>query len=504
MRKFLIMLLMMACCVCAAAAEKTDAEVLAQGACGDAVNWAFHADGTLVISGEGSTWDCQNADTDEVGWRTLYKHQITRVVVEDGVTRLGDWVLSECSLLSEVDFGSTMKEMGYGVFYRCKALEYVDIPQSMVSVQGFEESGLREIEIPAGVVALGGFYGCEQLERVYIHSIQGEWAAYTVQCGLFAGCTSLKEIQVEEGHPVIHTTDGVLYSETRLISYPPAKEATAFCPEEGTTEITQLSFAGAVYLEHVTFPDSVTYVSDAFRNCSKLRSVEFPANLKTLEADAFWGCPELETVVFHGNLPELRGYTFANCPKLKGIVLPGGITLIGNHALYADSGLVAVTIPPTVTCIEAGAFRATALQVVYLPPSVLEIQENVFMDTPLKAVVCHEGSYAARWAAEQGLEAVVIREDDREILPDDLQRIEAQAFRGTSVAYVVVPEGCRSIGENAFADCEALRVIELPDSVTDIAPNAFSGCRNFVIRASMGSEAAKWAEKNDVLVWLQP
>ena len=130
--------------------------------------------------------------------------------------------------------------------------------------------------------------------------------------------------------------------------------------------------------------------------------------------------------------------------------------------------------------------------------------QNAFADTPLKAVVCHEGSYAARWAAEQGLEAVVIREDDREILPDDLLRIEAQAFRGTSVAYVVVPEGCRSIGENAFADCEALRVIELPDSLTDIAPNAFSGCRNFVIRASMGSEAAKWAEKNDVLVWLQP
>lgn len=506
MRKFLILLGMLVCAMCAASAETADAQLLAQGACGDATNWAFYADGTLVISGEGSTWDCLNTDTDEVGWRTLYKHQITRVVVEDGVRRLGDWVLSECSQLSEVDFGSTMQQMGYGVFYRCKALEHVDLPESIVSVQGFEESGLREIDIPAGVVGLGGFRNCEYLESVYIHAVQDEWAAYSVECGLFSGCTSLKEIQVEEGHPVLHVTDGVLYSGTRLISYPPAKEAVAFCPEEGTTEITQLSISGALYLETVTFPDSVQIIGgSAFRNCPRLASVELPAGLEQMYDCVFEYCPVLKTVKFNSSISETYGFVFANCPSLERIDLPSGLTFIGNHAFYAGSSLISVVIPSTVTTIDAGAFRGTSLEVVYLPPSVQEIRENVFADTPLKAVVCEEGSYAATWAQENGITAICLSADgDRQTLPAELLTVEDSAFFDTAITYLIVPEGCERIEDGAFANCEKLRVIELPDSIMFIADDAFKGCEDFVIRTGADSEAAKWARANGIAVWVRP
>ena len=58
-------------------------------------------------------------------------------------------------------------------------------------------------------------------------------------------------------------------------------------------------------------------------------------------------------------------------------------------------------------------------------------------------------------------------------LPMGLTRIEDEAFCGISAQVIVLPEGCLSIGHNAFADCEALRYVVLPASQLEIARDAF-------------------------------
>ena len=100
---------------------------------------------------------------------------------------------------------------------------------------------------------------------------------------------------------------------------------------------------------------------------------------------------------------------------------------------------------------------------------------------------------------------IVLQEDGscpplgkRAVLPADLQVIEKDAFRGTDVCEVVVPQGCTSIGQTAFADCASLAVIHIPESVLDIADDAFANSTLACIICAEGSHAASFAEAHGI------
>ena len=61
-------------------------------------------------------------------------------------------------------------------------------------------------------------------------------------------------------------------------------------------------------------------------------------------------------------------------------------------------------------------------------------------------------------------------------LPEGLQSIGANAFRGCPLTSVTLPESLQSIGANAFCGCIRLTSVTLPDSLQSIGANAFCGC----------------------------
>ena len=67
------------------------------------------------------------------------------------------------------------------------------------------------------------------------------------------------------------------------------------------------------------------------------------------------------------------------------------------------------------------------------------------------------------------------------VLPSDLSVIADYAFENTSFEAIIIPDGCTSIGEMAFANCDNLKYVWIPSSVTTIAQNAFYGSENAVI-----------------------
>ena len=85
------------------------------------------------------------------------------------------------------------------------------------------------------------------------------------------------------------------------------------------------------------------------------------------------------------------------------------------------------------------------------------------------------------------------------ILPDDLSRIEAEAFRKDSFTSVYCSDSVSSIGAYAFAENTALEWIYLPASVKSIDQTAFSGCsEDLVIYGKAGSTAQQFAQSNDI------
>ncbi len=67
--------------------------------------------------------------------------------------------------------------------------------------------------------------------------------------------------------------------------------------------------------------------------------------------------------------------------------------------------------------------------------------------------------------------------------------------RVTDVTAVIVEQGVKSIGDNAFARCTNITV---PDSVTNIEEYAFAGCDNLIIKTSENSAAHKYAEEYNI------
>lgn len=90
------------------------------------------------------------------------------------------------------------------------------------------------------------------------------------------------------------------------------------------------------------------------------------------------------------------------------------------------------------------------------------------------------------------LESICFREGS-------LKDIPRQCCYGcTTLSTVTFMNATASIGPLAFGNCSALKQIEIPDSVTQIADNAFDGCDNLVIFCAPHSYADLYAQANDI------
>ena len=82
------------------------------------------------------------------------------------------------------------------------------------------------------------------------------------------------------------------------------------------------------------------------------------------------------------------------------------------------------------------------------------------------------------------------------VLPAALTALEEEAFAGGAFRFARLPYGAEEIGSQAFADCAELRFVYIPETVTVIAKDAFSGVEGLTILSEDGSYAEFFAQKN--------
>ncbi len=88
------------------------------------------------------------------------------------------------------------------------------------------------------------------------------------------------------------------------------------------------------------------------------------------------------------------------------------------------------------------------------------------------------------------------------ILPQQIQTIGSEAFRGADPSVVKIPfiKGSQVIQDYAFAECHRLRQILIPASVTSIGEHVFDSCADgLMIFGTSGSAAQIYAENNNIL-----
>ena len=173
----------------AAYAEDTDET----GKLGDNVTWTLDSEGNLTISGTGAVSDHAEGDNPFAN-----NDQIKNVIIEEGITHLGNYVFSSCHYIQSVELPESLISIGEYVFENCTALTNISIPDSVTSIgqYAFSGTGIRSVVIPESVVTLDTnsmFMDCRQLESVILP--QSVTAIYS---NAFRNCVKLKEVDIPD------------------------------------------------------------------------------------------------------------------------------------------------------------------------------------------------------------------------------------------------------------------------------------------------------------------
>lgn len=305
------------------------------------LTWKLTDDGTLTISGSG---EMEYASS--YPWEA-YKDTVRKVVVENGVTSIGEGAFDYFEVLEEVVFSDTVETIEDSAFYMCNALKTVRIPKSVTS---FSESA---------------FTLCENIQNYFVDS----------------------------GNSTYCDIDGVLYNKQKdtLICFPVGRTGTYTVPSGVKTLGREAFFASKI--TEVIFPNSLKTIEAWCFGNSKISQLNITGNVTDIGEGSFTGCIELKNVTIPGNVRSIQKEAFHDCFYLEQVSLEEGVTAIGDMAFLDCKALARITVPSTVTSIGQYAFG-------YNETYILDEYEKVAGFT----IVGLEGSAAQEYADSNGFQ----------------------------------------------------------------------------------------------------
>ncbi len=218
------------------------------GTCGDNLTWKFNrSKGALTISGTGEMY---NYEYDKVPWFE-YLEDVKKIVINDGVTSIGDNAFSSCVNATSATIPDGVKTIGDWAFCYCNKITSIKIPDSVTSV------------------GKGVFSYCWALSDVTISENLTEIVYY-----MFFACNSLESVTIPDSVTTIGDSAFCCCDNLTNIVIP-----------DNVTTIANNAFASCVSLESIVIPDTVTIIGQgAFDASTSLADVYYTGTKKQWKA----------------------------------------------------------------------------------------------------------------------------------------------------------------------------------------------------------------------------
>ena len=335
----------------------------------DNLTWKLYEDGTLNISGTGAMKNYTDYSSRQ---SPVFDNDIIKnVVIEDGVTSIGNSAFESCGGLTSVTIPDSVTSIGNFAFSGCEGLTNITIPNSVTCI-GMKVfggcSGLTSITIPNSVTSIdeGAFEFCSSLTSILLPD-----GITSIGVGAFVNCESLTDITIPDG--VTNIGDWAFEECSNL---------TSITIPSSVTNIGIRAFDGCSNLTSITIPDGVTSIGDwAFYHCNSLTNITIPGSVTNIGHSTFFGCKNLTSITILDGVTSIGMSVFSSCESLTDIIIPNSVTSIEEDAFSNCKSLTSITIPNSVTSIENFVFLGcSSLTDVTIPDSVTSIGTWAFKD----------------------------------------------------------------------------------------------------------------------------
>lgn len=258
-------------------------------------------------------------------------------VEDQDVTILPPTFCESAHFLKNIDFGgvySTITVLNRAAFKDCIALESVDMPNSIVTIE------------------TNVFEGCTSLKSVNLSS-----SCASITTKTFFGCSALESISIPNSYKTI------------------GQEAFANC-----TSLTSVNLGSDATLTNVG--------REAFANCTSLVSFEFPNTCDAVADGVFKNTSSLTSVTLSDNylLTEIKASQFEGS-GIQELVVPSNYVRLGEYS-FKDSGLKSLTLEAlTVVGVGEGAFDGVTLEHLYVPADLVDIYKDASAYSDFSSVI---------------------------------------------------------------------------------------------------------------------
>ncbi len=262
-------------------------------------------------------------------------NSLTRIVLPESVTRIGDAAFQNCTRLGSVVLPESLIKIGSFAFYECPALNDITMNRQLQKI------------------GMGAFSSCTSLARVVLPESVTE-----LEEAVFRGCEQLTEISIPQG---INRIPNSMFSGAGLVS--------------------------------IVLPEQLDTIGrSAFNNCRQLTEVVLPNRLKYIADNAFSGNSSLKTIVIPGSVTTVDDGAFSYCEQLTVAIFESGdrLTTTGKTSIFNQTPLDSVYWDRD--CYRTPFYQHPTLRVITVGNHVNELPENAFSGcSNLSRVIIEDG-----------------------------------------------------------------------------------------------------------------
>ena len=507
--------------------DDSSAEVIDSGDCGEHVWYQFYSFGTLFIEGSGDMYDYSGLV--RAPWYE-YRDDITKIVIGDDITYLGQWAFVNCKHVTDLSIPITVNSVSsdmYCAFAGCYNIERIDFTWGKDGVgydysaypgydswyqntpwyqsrgvlkdvliadrvktigsDAFRELNITSLEIPESVVGLGChcFYNCTKLTDLTIPISLNSYG--NEKYPAFQGCMAVQNITFTRGN-------GVPFDYANFLG------------DEENVNLAPWNLNSNV-LKNIVISDNVTSLGNCmFYHCSiKELTIPISAGEQHIYRHYFLSpYNDLEKVTITKGTGTCYDYSdlyaeyylpWNKAPNLQTVTVAEGVTHIGDE-MFCDCRATSVVLPNSLISLGKDTFGYAVMDYLTLPISLDAVGSDsspaFYHTSGLKKITFTPGTgYGFGYAAYKGYDAWYQNTpwyQDRDTLyaivfEDGIKGLGSDAFRELEILSLVIPDSVESVGCHTFYNCSQLMNLTIPitlDSVYSAKYPAFEGCNSIM------------------------